>query len=214
MDPKLQRTLLGLRLTMRTAKGARVTEAGVGGDLDARLVTAVGDHVIGAYRLCGDAGPETVLTTIALSDCDTAIFCTDVYLALDGRSGDLGQRFASGDPGVGEALVQVACIRSGALYVLYDQYHYDGNRIVWPHLPQRPTTGISEGVQPVARVMRAAFAHQRKRHGPALIQPGSGLIHLGGTDLVDGDTVVAFALISPCPCGSERPMSECCSIRN
>lgn len=213
MDPNPVAALATTRLALREMKQDLVRTEGIGTDVPLTVMTLQGTQPIGSYEPSDTRQmAATIYTAVTLSDCDVVMACGEIYVDASGNGEDLHSRFAMGDPDVKECVAFTAFFRSGEVRHSYDPYRYDGRRVVWERYEgapvRRPT--LAEARKGIA----AAFEHQANRPGPPLLRPGAQLIDLGRERVCEHLMVAHFALVSPCVCGSGRPMNECCNIRN
>jgi hypothetical protein len=204
-----------MRHTLRREKQRLVNEHGVGTDLPRTLVTFTGGQPIGAYSDDDDdAFFATGIVAIGLSDCDRAVFISEHYVEVasaQSRYSNLPGRFAAGDADVSEAFACTSVSRDGRVEVHWDLYHYDGKTVAWEDGGAHPV--MSETLAEQATLLTThGFDLQARRPGPAMMQPGTVLL---GTRHRHGDQlIIAFALASPCSCGSRKPIIECCARNN
>jgi hypothetical protein len=216
MDPNHYAMLRATRLAVRTFKQRIVDECGIGTDVPNAMLIAQGPQVLTTVAV-DPHDPMTVInvaTTVGLSDADLVIGVVECYMATDGDNDrKLAAAFADGDPTVVESFLYYIIPRAGPSRTLTDAYRYEHKRIVWIDVG-RPEVVLSETGRRMERMIRTGFRAQETRPGPAVIQPGSQLRNVGHTDLGDGGLLVEYALTLACPCGSGRPMNQCCLLNN
>jgi hypothetical protein len=216
MDPNL--SVHHMCRAVRHWKERLVASDGVGTDIPPAVVTLAGPTVIGAYDLDPVKGlvrDASVVAAIALSDCDRAVICYEAYIDVKGV-GDphaLAPRFAGGDPDVEEAVVLNFATRDGYNTDRTFPYTYGpGRKVLW----RPPATPLDYGQAQLGRqvqMMLEGFARQTDRDSPPLLNPGTQL-HVVGEESCEHGALVSFAVTAPCPCGSQRPIEQCCAKWN
>jgi len=203
-----------IRRAVRDCKQAMVDRHGIGTDLPHQLILTQGRSFVTTSTLhSGDPHVDaSVAVTVGLSDADLAIVTAECYVAEAGRYGDLQTHFAAGDPEVTEAVTFVVVPKRSPTVVFTETYRYHGKQVMWTPIDWNPGAMSSEGE--VVRSVRAGFRAQESRDGPALVTPGARLFNLGHTHPTSDTVVLEFALALPCPCGSERPINQCCAMNN
>jgi len=209
MDPNVlaERTFTGL-------KSKLVWERGVGVDVPRTLLTCRGSQLIEAYPLDDDDTVAMIMAAaIMLSDADRAFVGCDVYYEMADNPyvpppGDLGRRFAMGDPDVCEAL-QIMCVpETGPATSIFRTYTYDGRTVRWENRIE------VDGSAGYVSALQVAFRHRAEHPDEtSLIQPGTR-VHLLDQQPLGADIGLLFALSLGCPCGSGRTIQDCCSVRN
>lgn len=202
---------LGLATTM---KEQLVRREGAGSDIAPMLELRHDGVLLSLVALIGDRDTALRLVgkLVALSDADQAVMIMDSYgqaFAADDAPnslevGELGQRFAAGDPSVYEALHLVSMRRDGSCSALQLTYTYDRRNVVWGEQVDLDLAA-SGGAYPA--VLRTAFEAQLKRPVPALM-PQQMADLLGCEMLVP--TLTPPPRNRPCPCGSETKAKHCC----
>lgn len=191
---------------------------GVGADIPPALLTLNGPSLIGAHsleRVTGVTREASVITAIALTDCDLAALAFEAYADIDRRySPDvaLAPLFAAGDPAIVEAVMVTVGCRDGRWTSVGFPYAYNGRKVTWA--PPRSTAGWADEV--LARqqaALGAGFARQAERVGPAPMVAGSQLAIVDEIATEDM-AMVSFAVMAPCPCGSGRTIEDCCARNN
>jgi hypothetical protein len=216
MDPNL--SMHHMCRAVRHWKERLVATDGVGTDIPPAVVTLAGPTVVGAYDLDivkGLARDASVVAAIALSDCDRAVICYEAYIdpTGGGSPGDLAPRFATGDPDVEEAVVLNFVTRDGYSTSRTFPYTYAaGRKVRW----KPPAVPLDVGQAQLSRqvqMMREGFARQADRGTPPVLNPGTQL-HVVGEETTEHGALVSFAVTAPCPCGSQRPIEQCCAKWN
>jgi len=210
MEPNhmAERSIAGLKTKL-------VADEGIGTDIPNVMLTTRGHQLIDTHLLAGEttAAAGLMACAILLSDADRVFFGFDVYYELDPDAhplpGDLGRRFAAGDPAVCEA-IHITCVpEHGPPLSIFRTYHYEGRVVVWDDRIEMAGRG------PYAR--SASYAFEQRRHSPlppALIRPGNKVELLGEAPGPHGELGLLFALSLGCPCGSNRATGDCCAVRN
>lgn len=212
MDPNHLPTLRAICSAAKAQKQELVSRHGVGTDIPPVLATTTARQPLGCYPL-GDEDVNVaalVTSAIALSDADLAVVIQDVYASEDTVGYELAPRFAAGDPTVTEGLLFIAMPRDGRPKWRLERYRYVGRDIDW-----LGTTGAIDDdiVGPYAPIAQGAYAMQHRRGGPAPLTRGARLLQTGSCEH-NNTLFIHFALQQACACGSQRPMSECCALRN
>jgi len=212
MDPNHLPTLQGICSAAKAQKQELVNRHGVGTDIPPVLATTAARQPLGCYPLGDDDGAVagTVTSAIALSDADLAVVVQEVYASADHVGCDLAPRFAAGDPTVTEGLLFIALPRGGHPKWRLERYRYVGRNIDWLGTARTVDDDI---VGPYAPLAEHAYRLQQRRGGPAPLTRGARLLHTG-TCQHDDTLFIHFVLQQSCPCGSARPMNECCALRN
>lgn len=216
MDPNLSVHHAGR--AVRHWKERLVSQGGVGTDIPPAVVTLNGPMLIGAHDLSvvhGPARDASVVAAIALSDCDWAVVIFEAYLDVHMKyptGTELAPFFAAGDPAVAEAVVFSFVDRRGYTDARLYPYTYGAGRKVQWEAPAS-LAAARNIVTKQHRVMGEGFKAQAERPGPPLLAPGANL-EVVGVEACEHMAVVSFAVSAPCPCGSGRPIEECCALRN
>ena len=206
--------LRAIRRAVRDYKQAVVNEHGIGTDIPHLLVLTQGRRMVTttmleAHSHTAEAGASV---TVALSDADLAVVTAECYVSEIGQRGDLQRAFANGDRGVQEAVTYVAIPKRSPTLVFTDSYRYRGKKVEWHPLDWDPGAAETEGE--IVRSIRVGFRAQENRPGPAIITPGAQLFNLGHSHPTPDTVLMEFALALPCPCGSTRPINQCCAMNN
>lgn len=216
MDPNL--SLHHICRAIRYWKQRLVTLDGVGTDIPPALLTLQGNALIGAHSLDdveGTLRDASVIAAIALSDCDRAALAFEAYVDIGCHHSpdtELAPLFAAGDPDVEEAVMVSYVTRDGRWAARTFPYTYNGRTVTW----KRATPTGAFAADTLARQRRAlteGFDRQAERPGPAIMVAGSQL-EIVGEEHCEHMAVVSFAVTAPCPCGSYRPIHECCARDN
>lgn len=203
---------------VRHWKQRLVTLDGVGADIPPALITLAGGTLVGAHSLeavHGVVRDASVITAIALSDCDIAALAFEAYVDVGCRHDpgmDLAPLFAAGDPNVEEAVMVTVQARDRQWFARTFPYTYDGRRVCWKQLAGPPVVD-RRTVSRQHRVLAEGFERQAERDGPPVMGPGSQLAIVDEASC-EHMAVVSFAVMAPCPCGSGRPIEDCCAHTN